>query len=130
MIFRYNKEKFEGNRVEVIHCLKYYLAGVKLKYLNGTWCLALERMVRDCSPSQAREELTKQVIALIPEHYEFDGKIFYSKDDLKGHLESLPMSWNGREMFTVGTMSTSFAGPFQDIGAIKNHLIKEILDEI
>ena len=67
MKFEYNGVEYCGTRAEIIRKLESNLTFFSLTY-NGYWKLGTTiTVLRDCSPSEARKELTEMILKSVPQ---------------------------------------------------------------
>ena len=130
MKFKYNGHELTGTRAEITELLKFHIDNCEMEWKKGHWYLGIESLAEDLGPSFARKVMTDMAISRIPEEIHFDGKIFDNYSALRIYLNSLPMSWNGWDKFTLGTKTMAFGDHFSDVNIIRKRLIARILDEI
>ncbi len=66
MTFNYFNKIYIGTRPEIQESLMPDLKFFNLEWVNGFWSLSSEKSNRDCSPSEARKQLEKQIIDKVP----------------------------------------------------------------
>ncbi len=66
MTFDYEGKQYQGTRAEIQESLKVEISRLPLTWSYGSWHLGSYSLQCDCSPSQAKAMLTKQIINKIP----------------------------------------------------------------
>lgn len=66
MIFEYYGKKFQGTRAEIQDSLKVEINCMSLTWDNGSWHLGSDSLQCDCCPTQAKWNLTKQIVENVP----------------------------------------------------------------
>ena len=133
MKFKYDDQEFVGTRDEVIGNLRAYLGDRTICYAGAQdkWYFCKETIGGDCwTPMDIKRMLIGRIVNTVPrDEIEFEGKIFDSIEDLKAHLESLPLGSDGGT-FTLGGRRLPVNCRIYDVNNIKEQMIKEILDEV
>ncbi len=78
-------------------------------------------------PDAIKDFLIKRALDRIPREIVFGGTIFSDMDELKAHLETLPLKYNGGTKFFIAGFCFDSRNWPRDVNDIKRTIIKDIL---
>ncbi len=130
MIYEYYGIKYCGTRAEILIQLRKNIDSWSVKWIADCyWTLGSETSNDDCTPSEAKEILTKRILDRVPKkEYWFDGKTFNTLEDIRIYLYRFPLKYsNGYFLICDRFYSIKEKIEVRDI---KKHLIERIINEL